>query len=167
MPAELINDTAFFAAIVRAVTRWVKDIKEGKAAWERSSVGTDCIGVGGREIIMGLSNKIWRIVTQPWQGDDGREHVRTELTGPGYYTRCDKGVQERPAVPKPIKGPFTIACNGFCMQLISGDDRLVGSFHLNCGDDANPHHDLLDHEEALWLAQEVQKHLNSLQEAQP
>lgn len=33
----LINDTAFFAAIVRAVTEWVKYTEEGKEAWERSS----------------------------------------------------------------------------------------------------------------------------------
>ena len=94
-----------------------------------------------------ISRTKWRVVTQKREND-----TLIELTGPGYYTRIDKGVTEREAIPKPVKGPFIIHNNGHGIQIISADDKLAG--FIRFGDDK------LDLEEALWVAQKCLEALN-------
>ena len=95
-----------------------------------------------------ISKAKWRIVTQQREND-----ILIELTAPGYSTRIDKGVTEREAVPKPIKGPFILDNNGYGIQIISGDNKLVG--FIRFGKE-------LDMEEALWVAQKCLEGLNKV-----
>ncbi len=113
---------------------------------------------------MSLGNKVWRIVTQTYQSTEtGKEEVHTELVGPGYYTRMDKNVTERLAVPKPIHGPFTFHNNGYgTIQLMDGDQRMVCavSFGKGFARMCDKPEQFVAEEEALWLAKTIVDTLN-------
>lgn len=82
---------------------------------------------------MRLNKKTWRINTQPWTDREGRPHTRIELVAPGYYSRVDKGVEERLAEPKPIPGPFTLSRDGnWYTYLIDDNARELATIYL-CG----------------------------------
>jgi hypothetical protein len=113
-----------------------------------------------------LGNRVWRIVTQPFKNTDtGEDDAHVELVGPGYYTRCDKNVSERLAVPKKVEGPFTFHNNGYgTMQISDGEGRMVAT--ISFGKHNLRHMSGIkqpDEEEALWLVNTIVAALNNEQ----
>lgn len=107
-----------------------------------------------------MSEETWRIVTQKIELKDGSESIHTELVAPGYYTRRDKNVTERLAVPKEISGPFSIHNNGYgTLQILDGKYRMVGAIDFDIPKIITDQN--VESEEALWLAQKIIKALNS------
>lgn len=86
-----------------------------------------------------ISKSKWRVLTWKPNGEDAKELVAPGFSIPSY------ALSEKEAVPKPVKGPFVIHSNGFGINLLDGDGRLVATFRFRDG--------AVEHEEALWLAQ--------------
>ncbi|ABL01402.1 hypothetical protein [Pelobacter propionicus] len=111
-----------------------------------------------------LPRNTWRYVTQPYKDRKGNNCIHKELVSPGDYTRIDKNIEERLAVPTPVKGPFTMHNNGYgTLQISDGNNRMVTavSFYQDGRDPSQQ----VEAEEALWLGNVIVEALNKAAEA--
>lgn len=82
---ELVSEKGFFAAITRALTKWVKETESGKNAWQASgedfNIGDLVNEVGskiGEQVLDDDSDEreLWR-----YFADEGLHHIEIDIAG--------------------------------------------------------------------------------------